>query len=90
MLRAQSATKKAKISSTTHVQMLQGLHGKQHQQQRSPVPELRPWIPRETRSRVSGFAWCAADLSGGTPPTLHLWENRYCMSSRSWPNLISK
>ena len=31
--RTQPTTKKAKISSTTHVQMLQWLHGKQQQQQ---------------------------------------------------------
>ena len=30
--RTQPTTKKAKISSTTHVQMLQWLHGKQQQQ----------------------------------------------------------
>ena len=32
MRRTQPTTKKAKISSTTHVQMLQWLHGKQQQQ----------------------------------------------------------
>ena len=31
MRRTQPTTKKAKISSTTHVQMLQWLHGKQQQ-----------------------------------------------------------
>ena len=32
MRRTQPTTKKAEISSTTHVQMLQWLHGKQQQQ----------------------------------------------------------
>ena len=32
MRRTQPSTKKAKISSTTHVQLLQWLHGKQQQQ----------------------------------------------------------
>ena len=32
MRRTKSITKKAKISSTTHVQLLQWLHGKQQQQ----------------------------------------------------------
>ena len=32
--RTQPTTKKAKISSTTHVQMLQWLHGKQQQHER--------------------------------------------------------
>ena len=34
MLRTQPPTKQAKISSTTNLQMLQWLHGKQQQQQR--------------------------------------------------------
>ena len=33
MRRTQPITKKAKISATTHVQLLQWLHGKQQQQQ---------------------------------------------------------
>ena len=37
MRRTQPTTKKAKISSTTHVQMLQWLHGKQQQQHKSSL-----------------------------------------------------
>ena len=41
--RTQPTTKKAKISSTTHVQMLQWLHGKQ-QQQANPFMKLPGFI----------------------------------------------
>ena len=38
--RAQPSTKKAKISSTTHVQLLQWLHGKQQQHKREQGVKL--------------------------------------------------
>ena len=45
MRRTQPTTKKAKISSTTHVQMLQWLHGKQQQQQQAnPFMKLPGFI----------------------------------------------
>ena len=40
MRRTQPTTKKAKISSTTHVQMLQWLHGKQQQHKQFKVRNL--------------------------------------------------
>ena len=53
MRRTQPTTKKVNISSKTHVQMLQWLHGKQQQHLEHPV--ARPLWPRRGGNKFGWF-----------------------------------